>query len=111
MLTESGTIFQAAWVRAEIETLLAALAANPDLVRFCLVAPPAAGEEVAGAYREFLQRLLGVLVERRPARGKKPAPVAEYGLVGGLAGRWSQPPNVAARKRSRRWGPMRWSWC
>jgi AcrR family transcriptional regulator len=73
-------------VRAEIDTLLGALAANPDLVRFCLVAPPAAGGEVAAAYREFLQRLLAVLVEGRPARARKPAPAAEYGLVGGLAG-------------------------
>jgi AcrR family transcriptional regulator len=73
-------------VRAEIDTLLGALAANPDLVRFCLVAPPAAGGEVASAYREFLQRLLAVLVEGRPARAKKPAPAAEYGVVGGLAG-------------------------
>jgi AcrR family transcriptional regulator len=73
-------------VRAEIDTLLGALAANPDLVRFSLVAPPAAGGEVAAAYREFLQRLLAVLVEGRPTRVKKPAPAAEYGLVGGLAG-------------------------
>jgi len=73
-------------VRAEIESLLDTFAANPDLVRFCLVAPPAAGGDVAAAYREFLARLLAVLIEGRPQRTRKPAPAAEYGLVGGLAG-------------------------
>ncbi|MBA3865551.1 MAG: TetR/AcrR family transcriptional regulator [Solirubrobacterales bacterium] len=72
-------------VRAELAALLESFAANPDLVRFCLVAPPAAGGEVAGAYREFLERLLGTLCEGRPKRAKQPPPAAEYGLVGGLA--------------------------
>lgn len=72
-------------VRAEIEALLETFAANPDLVRFCLVAPPAAGGEVATAYRDFLGRLLAVFVEGLPKRSRKPAPAAEYGLIGGLA--------------------------
>jgi AcrR family transcriptional regulator len=73
-------------VRAEIESLLDTFAANPDLVRFVLLAPPAAGGEIAAAYREFLARLLAVLLEGRPQRTRKPGPAAEYGLVGGLAG-------------------------
>lgn len=73
-------------VRAEIEGLLETLAVNPDLVRFCLVAPPAAGGEVAATYRGFLVHLLSVLLEGRPQRVRKPVPAAEYGLVGGLAG-------------------------
>ena len=73
-------------VRAEIESLLETLAANPDLVRFCLVAPPAAGGEAAATYRDFLVHLLSVLLEGCPQRIRKPSPAAEYGLVGGLAG-------------------------
>jgi AcrR family transcriptional regulator len=73
-------------VRAEIESMLDTFAANPDLVRFVLLAPPAAGGEIAAAYREFLARLLAVLLEGRPQRTRKPVPAAEYGLVGGLAG-------------------------
>jgi AcrR family transcriptional regulator len=73
-------------VVARIDILLETLAANPDLVRFCLAAPPVAGGEVAAAYREFLVGLLAVLVEGRPQRTRKPAPAAEYGLIGGLAG-------------------------
>lgn len=73
-------------VGARIDALLGTLASNPDLVRFCLAAPPVAGGEVAATYREFLVALLGVLVEGRPQRTRKPTPAAEYGLVGGLAG-------------------------
>jgi AcrR family transcriptional regulator len=73
-------------VRAGLEGLLETYAANPDLVRFTLLAPPAAGGEVAAAYREFLGRLLEVIAEGRPKRTRKPGPAAEYGIVGGLAG-------------------------
>lgn len=73
-----------AQVSAEIAALLESLAANPDLVTFALVAPPAAGGEVAGAYRAFLERLLALLVEGRPKRARRPSPAAEYGVVGGL---------------------------
>jgi AcrR family transcriptional regulator len=76
----------AAGVVARIDILLETLAANPDLVRFCFAAPPVAGGEAAAAYREFLVGLLAVLVEGRPQRTRKPAPAAEYGLIGGLAG-------------------------
>jgi AcrR family transcriptional regulator len=74
-------------VRAEIEALLESFAANPDLVVFCLVAPPAAGGEVAGLYRAFLEGMLQVLRDGKPAKIKNPPPAAEYGLVGGLAAR------------------------
>jgi AcrR family transcriptional regulator len=73
-------------VRAELRALLEVYAANPDLVRFTLLAPPAAGGEVAAAYREFLERILALIREGRPKRARRPAPAAEYGLVGGLAG-------------------------
>jgi AcrR family transcriptional regulator len=87
-MAEAGQA-ERAWparVRRELEALLATLAANPDLVRFTLLAPPAAGGEVVAAYRRFLERLLEVIVAGRPKRTRKPGPAAEYGLVGGLAG-------------------------
>jgi AcrR family transcriptional regulator len=75
----------AAQVRSRLSTLLDVFAANPDLVRFCLVVPPAAGGEVAATYRRFLEQILAVLREGRPKRARQPPRAAEYGLVGGLA--------------------------
>jgi AcrR family transcriptional regulator len=71
-------------VGAELGALLDCFAANPDLIGFCLVAPPAAGGEISAAYRSFLERLLAVLTEGRPKRTRSTSPAAEYGLVGGL---------------------------
>jgi AcrR family transcriptional regulator len=82
---EAETGGWAARVRAELEALLGCYAANPDLAHFTLEAPPAAGGEIAGLYREFLERLLVVIGEGRPKRAKQPPRAAEYGLVGGLA--------------------------
>ncbi|HEX4304732.1 MAG TPA: TetR/AcrR family transcriptional regulator [Solirubrobacterales bacterium] len=75
----------AAGVRAGLAALLECFATNLDLARFSLVAPPAAGGDVAAAYRGFLERLLKLLGSGRPKRAKRPPPAAEYGLVGGLA--------------------------
>jgi AcrR family transcriptional regulator len=72
-------------VRAELAVLLEAFAANPDLVRFALIAPPAAGGEIAAAYRGFLGRLLELLGEGRPKSVRRPSVAAEHGLIGGLA--------------------------
>jgi AcrR family transcriptional regulator len=72
-------------VRARLAALLDGFAANPDLARFSLGAPPAAGGEVAATYRELLVRLVEVLGEGRPKRTRAVGPAAEYGLAGGLA--------------------------
>lgn len=72
-------------VRAELALLLDAFATNPDLVRFCLIAPPAAGGEIVAAHRGFLERLLAVLSEGRPKNVRRPSEAAEHGLIGGLA--------------------------
>jgi AcrR family transcriptional regulator len=72
-------------VRAELGVLLEALAANPNLVRFTLVAPPAAGGEIAAKHRGFLERLLALLGEGRPKNTRRPSEAAEHGLIGGLA--------------------------
>lgn len=72
-------------VRAELDALLEIFAANPDLVRFTLIAPPAAGGEIAAAQRVLLERLLTTLGEGRPKGARKPSTGAEHGLIGGLA--------------------------
>jgi AcrR family transcriptional regulator len=88
-MVEAGALEKGGWatrVRAELEALLDCLATNPDLVRFTLEAPQAAGGEVAAAYRAFLERLLEIIGEGRPKRAKVPPPAAEYGAIGGLTG-------------------------
>lgn len=72
-------------VRAELRVLLEIFTDNPDLARFCLIAPPAAGGQVADTYRGFLERLLAALAEGRPESVRRPSDAAEHGLVGGLA--------------------------
>lgn len=87
-MAQSGGEEKGGWgvrVRAQLAALLEALAANPDLARFCLGVPPAAGGEIAALYRDFLARLVEVLGEGRPKRARRPAPAAEYGVAGGLA--------------------------
>jgi AcrR family transcriptional regulator len=87
-MVEAGEVEKGGWaarVKAKLAALLDCFAANPDLARFSLEAPPAAGGEIAAAYRDFLERLLHVLREGRPKRARRPPPAAEYGLVGGLA--------------------------
>jgi AcrR family transcriptional regulator len=72
-------------VRVELAALLDALAANPDLARFCLAVPPAAGGDIAMVQREFLARLMEVLAESRPKRARKTTDASEYAIAGGLA--------------------------
>lgn len=72
-------------VRAELAALLAVFAANPDLARFALAAPPAAGGEIAAKYRSFLDRLLAALTEGRPGNTRRPSEAAEHGVAGGTA--------------------------
>jgi AcrR family transcriptional regulator len=60
-----------ATVRARVATMLDFLAANPDLVRFSLLAPPSAGGEIAERGRTFLAALIGLLTDGHPTtRGR-----------------------------------------
>lgn len=73
-------------VRAELRALLETLAANPDLVNFCLVAPQSAGGEAVAAYRSLLDSLLAELTAGAPQPAGRP--VSESGrqsLVGGIS--------------------------
>jgi AcrR family transcriptional regulator len=57
-------------VRARVSTLLDFLAANPDLVRFSIVAPPSVGGEAAERSRAFLTALVEQLTEGHPEAGR-----------------------------------------
>ncbi len=72
-------------VRAELAALLDSFADNPDLVRFALIAPPAAGGKIAELYRDFLERLVGVVTEGMPKTARTPSEAASYAMSGGLA--------------------------
>jgi AcrR family transcriptional regulator len=53
-------------VRARVVALVDVLTVNPNLVRFALLAPAAAGGEVVERQREFLRKLLGSLTDGVP---------------------------------------------
>jgi AcrR family transcriptional regulator len=72
-------------VRAALGALLEGFAENPDLARFTLIAPPAAGGEIAEGYRAFLERLLALITEGMPKSARTPTEAARYALAGGLA--------------------------
>lgn len=82
-----------AQVRARVAALLAVLAENPDLVRFALVAPPAAGGAVMERSRRLLEKLVATLTEGAPeGRGYAVATAVEREAMAGalssvLAGR------------------------
>jgi AcrR family transcriptional regulator len=73
-------------VRIQLGALLETLAANPDLVRFGLIAPPAAGGQFAERYRTFLERLVAIVTEGHP-NGSDPerTDAAALAAAGGLA--------------------------
>jgi hypothetical protein len=75
----------AAKARAQLGTLLDCFAANPELAYFCLVAPPAAGGEVAAAHRRFLDTLMEQLFQGRPKGVRRTPAATEYFIAGGLA--------------------------
>jgi AcrR family transcriptional regulator len=77
----------AAKVRARVSTLLDFLAANPDLVRFSIVAPPSVGGEAAERSRAFLTALVDQLTEGRPdaARGGEEIALELEAMQGSIA--------------------------
>ncbi len=73
-------------VRGRIWVLLEILAANPDLIRFSLVAPPTAGGEILARQRRFLGQLIDALVAGAPASARsKATPVELEATAGALA--------------------------
>ncbi len=73
-------------VRARLEAVLEAFAANPDLARYILIAPTQAGNEIAARYREAMVRTLAQLTEGLPDGDdsiQRPSPATEQALIGG----------------------------
>ncbi len=69
--------------RERLRAMLEVFAANPDLVRFSLIAVPSAGQPVAARYDELLGRLLATLTDGIDAARvkRRPQPTAERGLL------------------------------
>lgn len=81
---------QSSWigqVRARIAALLGLLSENPDLVRFAVVAPPAAGGAVVERNRHLLERLVEALTGGAPkGRGyAQPTEVERDAVAGSVA--------------------------
>jgi AcrR family transcriptional regulator len=72
-------------VRAEIAGAMEFFSANPDLVRFYLIAPPRAGEAVADRYRMGATRVLAQLSQGLPRDAKRPTPDVLNAIAGGMA--------------------------
>jgi AcrR family transcriptional regulator len=74
-------------VRAVVAAMLETFAANPDLARFCLIAPLSADEQIAARYRLSMQCLLALLTTAipPPPASQQPSRAAADGLVGGIA--------------------------
>lgn len=72
-----------AQARERLRAMLEAFAADPDLVRFSLIAVPAAGQPVAACYDELLGRLLETLTDGidRARLRRRPEPASERGLL------------------------------
>jgi AcrR family transcriptional regulator len=76
----------AAMVGARVDALLAIFDANPDLVRFSLVAPPATGQELLGRERRFLENLIEGLTAGRPrSTSQEPSEIELEAVAGGVA--------------------------
>ncbi len=71
-------------VRAQLGAALEFFAANPDLVRFYLIAPPRAGEKIAARNRLTVRRALAVLTAGAPSLAREPSEAVQNALVSGM---------------------------
>jgi AcrR family transcriptional regulator len=74
-------------VRARLGAVLDVFAANPDLARYVLIAPPRAGDDIAARYRQAMDEVLAELLEGMPPElaANQPSRAAEHALIGGGA--------------------------
>jgi AcrR family transcriptional regulator len=72
-------------VRARIGAALEVFAANPDLARFTLAAPPRAGASIAARFHIAMEETLEALTEDLPKdlASRRPSRNAEHALLGG----------------------------
>jgi AcrR family transcriptional regulator len=75
-------------VRARVAAMLEIYAANPDLVRFTLIAPLRAGEDIAKHQGVALEQILAALTAGIPdgKEAVRPSPAIEQAVMGGMAG-------------------------
>jgi AcrR family transcriptional regulator len=88
-LAEAAAAEQEGWprcVRAALAAALEGFAANPDLARFILIAPPRAGEKIAEHYRRWAERTLAQLTTGIPETVAHPSDNVQNALIGGMAG-------------------------
>lgn len=88
-VAEAAAATEAEWplrVRAALAAGLDFFAANPDLARFLLIAPPRAGEQFAGRFSESAARALAQLTTGMPAGVQPPSEAVQKALAGGMAG-------------------------
>jgi AcrR family transcriptional regulator len=76
-----------AQARARIASTLEIFSSNPDLARFCLIAPLRAGDRIAGAFRQAVDVSYNELISRMPPEitAKAPSPAVQQSLLGGMA--------------------------
>jgi AcrR family transcriptional regulator len=74
-------------VRGRLEALLGALAAEPDLASFFLIAPTSVGDKIAERHHESMRELVEGLTEGAPKSKKKTGPLEtqEQALAGGIS--------------------------
>jgi len=87
--TDAAAAERAEWpgqVGAKLRATLEFIAANPDLAKFCLIAPQRAGEEIASRYRAGMGEAVGYLCEGMPSppATRAPSEVVAASLVGGM---------------------------
>jgi AcrR family transcriptional regulator len=72
-------------VRAQLAAALEMFAANPDLARFCLIAPHRASGEISARYRLAISRTLAELTRGIPSEIRSPGAAVDSALIGGMA--------------------------
>jgi AcrR family transcriptional regulator len=74
-------------VRAALATMLSFFSAEPELARFCMIEPIAAGGEVAARHRATMQGFVEILRAARPQHngGRSLPETTEEALVGGIS--------------------------
>jgi AcrR family transcriptional regulator len=78
------------WVeraRVKLATLLEFFSSNPDLARFCLIAPARAGDKIAERYTRGIAESYEEMSEGMPEEvaARAPSPAVQQSLIGGMA--------------------------
>jgi len=73
--------------RVRLATLLEVFSSNPDLARFCLIAPARAGNKIAARYTKAIAEAYDGMREGMPdeVAARAPSPAVQQSLIGGMA--------------------------